>query len=411
MYSELNASILTECEWCNTRYRIAGSNNIEIGLTKARCKRCNKIFTINLASYNDVHQQKPKEFKKRTSTFQNSRSVQNSENYNNIRERGLTVHENSNEKSKSVPKSDTIVKFGIRKKFNAALAIIMIVSLCATYMATNSLFKQSAEHSARFLMYTMEASRAFTGEVLKPVLYKELPGRFIVEGMSSSFGARNLFERIKKKYPDYYFKHAAPNPRNKLNLADDFEKKIIEKFKKNPNLKEWHGYRGNNTDKDFVIMKPILAEERCMKCHSVPSKAPVEIIEKYGDKAAFGMVVGDVIAALTVSAPATKIFTKSRNNTIIVNIIIALCFISLIAIINIFFAKIVIKPIQRLKQSVNEISIGNMEVPINSNGNDEISDLALSFERMQVSICMAMQRLNRIRKEQKRLENSSNNQM
>jgi predicted Zn finger-like uncharacterized protein len=408
MYSESDASILTECEWCNTRYRIGNIKNIEIGLTKARCKRCNKVFTISLARNKSSHYKKTKG----GTTLGDSRSVHNSDNYYKSKEQGLTVPENSNEKSKSIPKSNMKVKFGIRKKFNSALAFIMFFSLCGTYVTSNYLFKQSAENSvvedARFLLNAMEASRSFTGEVLKPVLYEELPGRFIVEGMSSSFGARNIYERIKKKYPDFYFKHAAPQPRNKLNLSDAFEEKIIEKFKKNPNLKEWYGYRGNGNGKDFVIMKPIVAEERCMKCHSVPSRAPVEILERYGNKAAFGMVVGDVVAALTVSAPATKILNIARNNTIILNIIIAFCFITLIAIINIFFAKIVIKPIQVLKASVNEISIGNMNVPIKSKGHDEISDLALSFERMQVSIHMAMQRFNRLRKEQKRLQIPSN---
>jgi HAMP domain-containing protein len=409
MHNKLDSPNFTKCDWCNAKYRIGNYKSISIGISKARCKKCNRIFTVRLTSDSVDHYPRSRDGIDNTQTNLGKYSVDDKNIDYNSNERSLTVTKSQNRKSESIPIKIDKIKYGIRKKFNTALTFIMIISLCGTYIASSHLFKQSAEHrvieDARFLLDTMEASRSFTGEVLKPALYKELPGRFIVEGMSSSFGARNIFERINNKYPEYYFKHAAPDPRNQLNLADDFEISIIEEFKKNPNKKEWYGYRSNRDGKNFVIMKPIVAEQRCMKCHSVPSRAPVEVLDRYGSKAAFGMVVGDVVAALTVYVPATKIFSIARNNTIILNTIIALCFITLITIINIFFAKIVIKPIQILKESVNEISIGNVNVPIESKGNDEISDLAQAFERMRISICLAIQRVNSFQEKKDRKHN------
>ena len=400
--------LLVKCEWCNTRYKITNPKNITKEKTKARCKKCNKLFRIAVKNRRNESNPKYKyeDDKYDTSPFiDNSLSEYNTDFYKNEGP-SSTITKFPNKNAKSISIEDKKIKIGIRKKFNFALICIMIVSLCGTYITSNFLFQKSAEHKvvedARFLLNTMEASRSFTGKVLKPALYRELPGKFVVEGMSSSFGARNIFERIKKKYPEYYFKHAAPHPRNILNLADDFETNIIRNFNSNPNKKEWYGYRGKDDGKDFIIMKPIVAEERCMKCHSVPEQAPKEVIERYGDKAAFDMTVGDVVAALTVSVPATKIFVTAQKNTIILNIIIAFCFITLIAIINLFFENIVLKPIRRLKESVNEISIGNLNVPIHSEGNDELSDLAVSFERMRVSISMAIQRFNLVRSQQRR---------
>ena len=397
-------SLIVKCEWCNTRYKITNLINIPKGKTKARCKKCNKLFRVAVAMDENGNKKKNKNDKGDPFPLIDNNLV----DYNNhsFKNPSSAFIKYPNEDIKSIPIESKKINFGIRKKFNIALACIMMISLCGTYIASNFLFKQSAEHrvveDARFLLNTMEASRSFTGKVLKPALYKELPGKFVVEGMSSSFGARNIFERIKKKYPEYYFKQAAPHPRNILNLADDFETNIIRYFNNNPQKKEWYGYRGKDNGKDFIIMKPILAEERCMKCHSEPEKAPKEVIERYGDKAAFGMTVGDVVAALTVSVPATKIFVTAQKNTIILNVIIAFCFITLIAIINLFFENIVIKPIRKLKESVNEISIGNLNVPIHSKGNDELSDLAKSFERMRISISMAIQRFNLFRSQQRR---------
>jgi methyl-accepting chemotaxis protein len=77
---------------------------------------------------------------------------------------------------------------------------------------------------------------------------------------------------------------------------------------------------------------------------------------------------------------------------------VALCFIVLIVIINLFFEVIVIKPINRLKKRVNEISVGDLNTPVEIVGNDELSDLANSFEGMRLSVSMAIARLNNYRK-------------
>ena len=207
---------------------------------------------------------------------------------------------------------------------------------------------------------------------------------------TASFSARNIFDRIKKKYPKYYFKHAAPNPRNKLNLADEIEHNIISKFNSNRQIKEWKGYRDINGEKDFIFMKPIAAEMRCLRCHSEPERAPKEIIERYGDKAAFGMTVGTVIGALSVSVPATEILNKAQHNTFIVNMIVLTSFILLIIVINIFFHKIVIHPLRKLSKTIDEISIGKNNASIKAAGSDEINDLARGFERMRMSINLAM---------------------
>lgn len=287
----------------------------------------------------------------------------------------------------------------LRKRFNIALIYVLLCSVVTSVIASGYILNQNAKDAtakdARFLLATIEASRSFTGDVVKPVLNRELPGKFVVEAMSSSFGSKSIFERIKARYPEYYFKHAVINPRNRENLADVFEVRVIEEFAKNSGKKEWHGYRDINGERDFMILKPIVAEERCLKCHSVPEKAPREIIAKYGDKAAFGMTLGDVMGALSVSVPATEYFQKARKHTIMINLIFLLCFVSLIIIINIFFQRMIIRPIQRLSKMVDDIGTGNTAIRIRTDNNDEINDLARGVERMRTSINLALKRLGR----------------
>jgi HAMP domain-containing protein len=379
---------IVRCDSCKKKYKITDISKINNVYAKFLCKQCGHTFTINkqLKQINNI-----------TPYSINYHSKQN--NQSNKHLKLPIIYSSNSQKAHFNKKNISLGKLTLRKKFNIALVCIMFFSVLITFLISNHIFQKGAEknviNNARFLLTTIESSRDFTGKVVKPSLYKVLPGRFIIEAMSSSFGARNIFERIKKKYPEYYFKHATSNPRNIVNLADNFELNIIDnKFKKNKELQEWQGYRDIDRHRDFIIMKPIIAEERCMKCHSVSENAPREILERYGTKAGFGMVVGDVIGALSISVPATEIFNKAINDTIIVNSIVFFSFTFLIIIINMFFHNIVIKPIKKLNRVVDEISVGKSNICINISGSDEITELAKGFERMQTSINLALSKLS-----------------
>lgn len=287
----------------------------------------------------------------------------------------------------------------LRTKFNIAISAVVLCAIVLIYFYSGSRLQKEAEEQifdkARLLLTTMEASRNFTSKVIKPALYKALPDRFITEGMSSSFGARNIFERISKTYPQYYFKHAAPYPRNPINLADEFELSVIEKFTRDPQLKEWQGYRTNGDEELYSIMKPIVAEQRCMRCHSEPALAPQELLDRYGDKNGFGRSVGEVIGTLTVSVPASVVIDKARNNTMIFIGMVILFLAVMTLIVNLFFSKMVLKPIQYLANNADEISLGRLDTHINTSGGDEIAKLAKAFERMKISIKMAFDQLAR----------------
>ena len=287
----------------------------------------------------------------------------------------------------------------LRIKFNLTISAVLMCAMVLIYFWSDSRMQQEVKDEvldkSQLLLTTMEASRDFTSKVVKPALYKSLPDRFIVEGMSSSFGARNIFDRISKVFPQYYFKHAAPYPRNLANQADVFEMSIIKKFNKDKNLKEWRGYRPSESGEKYSVMKPIVAKQRCMRCHSVPAVAPKELLDKYGDKNGFGRSVGEVIGTLTVSVPVSVVMEKAQTRTMAFIGIIALFFVMLVIIANIFFAKVVLRPINYLADNADDISLGKLDTRINTSGGDEIAKLAKAFDRMKISIKMAFDQLAR----------------
>jgi HAMP domain-containing protein len=385
---------IIQCDKCEKRYKvretISGAETLKY--------KCNACFNIIVVSGNidaqdaDQLQAAEKELlvtKTADSGFhapEHEGPVENGTFNLNIQPKDTTSHTTSQ-------------SMGLKTKFNIAICAIFLGALVLIYFLSGSRLQKDAEvqifDKAHLLLTTMESSRSFTSKVIKPALYQALPGRFIVEGMSSSFGARNIFERIRKTYPQYYFKHAAPHPRNPINQADAFEMGIIEKFTKNPELKEWQGYRTSGDEKIYSIMKPIVAEQRCMRCHSDPALAPQELLDRYGDKRGFGRSVGEIIGTLTVSVPASVVIDKARNNTMHFIGMVVLFFVLLALIVNVFFTKMVLKPIKHLADNADEISLGRLETHINTSGGDEIAKLAKAFDRMKISIKMAFDQLAR----------------
>jgi len=111
--------------------------------------------------------------------------------------------------------------------------------------------------NARVFLFTMESIRKHYGDVTRPAVSKELPEKFIVEAMSTSFNARGVAERVRKEFPQYIFKHASLNPRNPINKADKFEEEIISKFRANKTLKESNGFVKKESGEYFYVSRPV----------------------------------------------------------------------------------------------------------------------------------------------------------
>lgn len=379
--------MIIKCDNCGKQYNI-NENKIKGEKVRTKCLECNEIIVIKkyvpefeseLVDYSSLSQDEEPGTAKLAESSDDKLSEKQSQ--------------------KTKPKRNVFDGFKLRTKFNIAIGALFLICVISIYFIAGNRLQKDAEKQvfdkARLLLTTMESSRSFTSKVIKPALYKALPGRFIVEGMSSSFGARNIFERISKSYPQYYFKHAAPNPRNPINKASAVEMNIINKFQANPALKEWKGFTDKNGKKEYMIMKPIVAKERCLRCHSTPERAPSELIERYGTKNGFGRKVGEVIGTLTVSVPASIVLKTASNNTLIFIVIVLLFFIILTFIINILFGRVILQPINKLSEVANKISVGELNAAIDVSGDDEIGNLAKSFERMRTSIKIAFDRLKK----------------
>lgn len=211
---------------------------------------------------------------------------------------------------------------GHKRRFSLLLILIYIISLPVISTITYFVLRQNAINHAyeasRLYIAAVDAVKQYVEEELRPVLKKELPHKFILEGMSRSYAAGSVIGRIQQRFPDYIFKNAALNPRNLKNNADEFERGIINEFRIKKDIKEWKGFISKEGYDYYVIARagsPV--KERCLDCHGDPVAAPKEVIERYGTTSGFNRKVGDVVDALILYIPIQTPLANARQAVVV----------------------------------------------------------------------------------------------
>lgn len=109
---------------------------------------------------------------------------------------------------------------------------------------------------------------------------------------------------------------------------------------------------------------------------------------------------GDIVGLVGVDMDSKKIIEKQDfiGNTIYIIVGISILIASLIIG---FFSMTIIRDINKLNKTANEISNGNMNITVDVKRKDEIGDLAESFGRMVTSLKIMMIEKEEISKEEK----------
>ena len=108
-------------------------------------------------------------------------------------------------------------------------------------------------------------------------------------------------------------------PRNPANMANTFEKNMMEYFRNNPNAT----YRFVQQGTSFNLVEPLYIEKSCLKCHG-EKKNVIESIKKRYDKA-YNYKIGDLRGIINIEMKDGGFFDILYNNfknNLIINIII-----------------------------------------------------------------------------------------
>lgn len=153
---------------------------------------------------------------------------------------------------------------------------------------SKNLLEEETFRQTELVMASLESTRSYIREVLRPRMYEEIgEDRFIIEAMSTSYITRVIMDRFKDELPAFKYRRTALGARNPSFEANREERKMIEYFRQHPEDQEWHGVQRLNSERYFTIYRPVVYKSSCLHCHGNPDDAPLSISSSYGKLGAF----------------------------------------------------------------------------------------------------------------------------
>jgi len=248
---------------------------------------------------------------------------------------------------------------------------------------------------ARLMMETMLSARNYTTLQVKPLLIQQQEHqRSFLPQTVPAYAATESFNYLRRKYPDYAYKEATLNPTNPRDRATDWEADVINTFRNGPDQKEVIGERSTPTGKYLFLAQPIRAAQPCLECHDTAQNAPEAMIRRYGAANGFGWKLNETVGAQIVSVPFSV--PAQMADHAFRNLMTSLGLIALISLglLDLLLLVTIVRPVARLSTMADQASLGNLDVPeLPVTGQDEISVLAGSFNRMRRSLVSALKML------------------
>lgn len=290
-------------------------------------------------------------------------------------------------------------KLSIAAKFNLVFLAVSAVGFIGASVVTDFLLKRNAREetlqSARLLMQASSAAGKYTAAQIVPLLENRLKFEFLPQSIPS-FAATEHLNQLLKSYPGFSYKEATLNPTNLRNKASDWEAPLVHQLRANAALTELVGERDTPTGRALYIARPNkVTAAACLACHSVPDAAPKTMLDIYGREHGFGWKLGETIGAQVVSVPMDVPLRRAGDVLHTYMLAMLGVFACLFLALNLMVHLFVTRRITQLSRVADEVSLGKFDAAdLDTSGDDELGQLARSFNRMRTSLASAMKMLD-----------------
>lgn len=284
-------------------------------------------------------------------------------------------------------------------KFNLVFLTVAVCGLGAAGFVTNAMLIENAREEtlqhARLLLHASDAATKYASDHVTPLLANRLKFEFLPEAVPT-FAAIEHLNGLLKAYPNYSSKQATLNPTNPRNLANDWERPLVEQLRAAPDQTELVGERTGAAGPALYIARPIrIRDAACLACHGKVDDAPGTMLDIYGRERGFGWKMGETVGAHVISVPMAV--PLQRAGTLLKTYMLALLgvFAFLFVALNVMVHLFVTRRIMQLSRIADNVSLGRAEGgAIDVRGGDELAGLARSFDRMRTSLNSAIKMLD-----------------
>src|SRR5689334_18438831 len=241
---------------------------------------------------------------------------------------------------------------GLRLKFNIVLTLVFAAGMAVSAFVSWELLQRNAKlevlRNAGLMMESALSIRGYTVSQVKPRIEHHLQDEFLPQSVPA-YSATEIFNSLRKKYPDYSYKEATLNPTNPRDRAVEWEADVVNAFRNTASLTELTGERATPTGPMLYIARPIqIKDPACLACHTTAAAAPASMIKLYGENNGFGWKHQEIIGAQIVSVPMELPLKNAKDAFMLFMGSIAAIFVATFIVLNVMLSFMILRPITRM---------------------------------------------------------------
>jgi protein-histidine pros-kinase len=273
----------------------------------------------------------------------------------------------------------------------AVFAIFLATALVIGRWALQDDARTDAVGDARLMMDSAQAARDYTSDEVAPLIAARHADRaeapFHPQTIPA-YAATQMFDALRRQRPEFAYREAMLNPTNPRDRALAWEADIIERFRREADLRELVNVRMSEFGPSLYLARPIrISDPSCLGCHDTASVAPASVVRQYGAANGYGWKLNEVLGAQIVSVPMNSALASANHALAIIAGMLTALFLLLFVVTNVIVRALVLQPIARLASAADSISTGQpVAFDLKVRGKDEIASLCRAFDRMKTSI-------------------------
>ena len=296
-------------------------------------------------------------------------------------------------------------KFSIQTKYSVVFFVAILLVAVGFVFGVQDLKLKQLRNEAKAVAEQVVSFRAWvagTGVVWVDRLtddfhdflgQKEISEDKKIYSKNPALATRELSTIVSKSSTRAKFRVTSDEYRNPANAPNKFERRALEVFKRDDEIL----YVESLEEQSYLYAQPIFVKKACLRCHGDPKDAPKEVIEKYGDRRAFGYKVGDVRGIISVTLPDILLseVISSFANPVTIGLV-AFAFL-----MNFLYTQFgLIRRMRNLTTKTERIAKGNLSerIDVKRNSVDEIEHLAHAVDMLRKSLVVAMRHIQKLKK-------------
>lgn len=272
------------------------------------------------------------------------------------------------------------------------VAVIVISTSILTYVNTKRQKTQmlaEVQIQARMAADQLISARKVIAEKQKAI-NTDSKGNFEFKGVIPAIVGREIAEHFSQT-TIFKMKQTSIKYRNPANKPDAWEVQQLERFERDPSLKDTSEIaKLEDGTEVFRLMVPLKIEEACLKCHGDPITSPTGDGKDLAGRQMENYKLGDIRGGISVTAPMATVnaaIASNRNFNILGNGI----YVLLVGAIVFFIANGIVSLLKRLvhnlKNGAEEVSSAASQISSSSQSLAQgASEQAASIEETSSSI-------------------------